>query len=114
MDGFLTSKEAASQLGISVAGLYQWLAESDAGSFVIRGQPFTIDYFQGGAKGQGRIRIEPREVERLMEAMRVRPRPSRQRKSPVARQQYPGIIVPLGRPNGGRDYPTPIAAHNGS
>ena len=48
MDGFLTSKEAASQLGISVASLYQWLAESDAGSFVVRGQAFTIDYFQGG------------------------------------------------------------------
>jgi len=79
--------------------MYQWLAASDAGTLVIRGQPVTIDYLQGGTKGQGRIRIDAREVQRLRDAMRVQPHPTRQRRSPKKRHQYPGITVELGNPN---------------
>ncbi len=85
-------------LGISTASLYDWLAQSDAGTLVIRGEPVTIDYFQGGAKGQGRIRIEAQEVQRLKEAMRVRPRPVRHRRLPTRTHHYPGITVELGDP----------------
>jgi len=94
----LTTQNAAQRLGISRAGLYDWLAQSDAGTLVIRGQPVTIEYFQGGPRGQGRIKIEAREVERLKELMRVRPRPVRQRRPPTRRQHYPGITVELGDP----------------
>ncbi|NJS14424.1 MAG: hypothetical protein HC788_07160 [Sphingopyxis sp.] len=38
---------------------------------VIRGQPVTVNYLQGGPKGQGRIRIEAEEVERLKAAIRT-------------------------------------------
>ena len=75
-----------------------WLARSDAGEFVVRGQSYTIAYFQSGARGQGRIQIEPSEIERLREAMRVRPQIQRQRRPPSRIQSYPGIRVPLGRP----------------
>ena len=71
-DDLLSTNEPAQRLGISRATLYQWLAESDAGALVIRGQSITIDYHQGGAKGQGRIRMESEEVERLKNLMRVR------------------------------------------
>jgi len=98
-DKLLSSRQAAEQLGISVSTLYDWLSESDVGRFAIRGQPVTICYFQGGRCGQGRIKIEATEVERLKEAMRVRPRPGRLRSSPTHRQQFPGINVPLGRPD---------------
>ncbi|MEA1950628.1 MAG: DNA-binding protein [Planctomycetota bacterium] len=92
----LTTKDAAGQLGISTASLYDWLAQSNAGTFVLRGQPVTIDYLQGGRKGQGRIKLEPREIERLKDLMRVRPRPMRKRKPPTRRHHYPGITVELG------------------
>ncbi len=95
----LTSKEAAEQLGISTASLYDWLAQSDAGTFIIRGQSVTIDYLQGGRRGQGRIKIETREIERLKDLMRVRPRPIRKRKPPAKRHHYPGITVELGDPD---------------
>jgi len=78
--------------------MYQWLADSDTGTLVIRGQPVTIDYLQGGPKGQGRIKIEAREVERLKELMRVRPRPPWQRRPATKRRHYPGITVELGNP----------------
>ncbi len=78
--------------------MYQWLADSDGGTLLIRGQPVTVDYFQGGRVGQGRIKIEPKEVERLKELMRVRPRPERQRRPPTRRHRYPGITVELGDP----------------
>ena len=97
-DRLLTTRDAAETLGISVATLYDWLARSNSGTLVIRGQPVAIDYFQGGAKGQGRIKIEAQEVERLKELMRVRPRPARQRRSPARRHHYPGITVELGDP----------------
>ena len=78
--------------------MYQWLAESDAGALVIRGQQVTINYLQGGAKGQGRIKIEASEMERLKELMRVRPRPERPRQPPTKPNRFPGITVKLGRP----------------
>ncbi|MEN6494309.1 MAG: DNA-binding protein [Thermoguttaceae bacterium] len=89
--------QAAQSLGISTATMYQWLADSDAGTLVIRGQPVTIDYIQGGAKGQGRVKIEAEEIERLKELMRVRPHAVRQRRTPT-RRRYPGITVELGNP----------------
>jgi len=49
----LSATEAARRLGISRLTLYQWLADSNAGTLVIRGQPVTIDYFQSGPRGQG-------------------------------------------------------------
>ncbi len=54
---------------------------------------------QGGAKGQGRIKIETGEVERLKDLMRVRPCPVRQRRPPTQRQYFPGITVKLGLPD---------------
>lgn len=98
MDHWLTVSEAATALGISVPTLYGWLSSSDTGEFQIRGQPLTIDYLQGGARGQGRIRIATSEIERLQEAMRVRPRPKTGRHLPAKPRAYPGITVPLGRP----------------
>ena len=94
----LSSQEAAQGLGISVTSLYDWLARSDHGDFMLRGQPLTIRYLQGGARGQGRIRIEASEIERLKEAMRVHPRPRLTRRQPTKTQHFPGITVPLGRP----------------
>jgi hypothetical protein len=94
----LSTTEATRRLGIPRASLYDWLRQSNAGRFRLRGQPVTIDYLQGGPKGQGRIRIEAREVERLHDLMRVQPskRPARQ---PLIQQaHYPGITVKLGRP----------------
>ena len=90
--------EAARRLGISRASLYDWLAQSDASVLVIRGQPVTIDYLQGGAKGQGRIKLEAEEIERLKDLMRVRPCLPHQRRAPIKQETYPGIIVKLGRP----------------
>jgi hypothetical protein len=58
----------------------------------------TINYLQGGPQGQGRIKIEAGEVERLKELMRVRPQAPPPRRLPVRRDAYPGITVPLGRP----------------
>lgn len=98
-DELLPAREAARRLGISVTSLYDWLARSDRGQFVIRGQPITVDYLQSGAKGQGRIKIEASEVERLKERMRVRPQPTQRPRPPVRRNRYPGITVKLGRPN---------------
>ncbi len=95
---FLSSQEAAHQLGISVASWYEWLARSDDGEFILRGQPITINYLQTGARGQGRIQIEPSEIERIQDAMRVLPKPKFKRSLPARTQHYPGITVPLGRP----------------
>jgi hypothetical protein len=92
----LSTNDAARRLGISRATLYEWFARSNAGALVIRGQPLTIDYLQGGSKGQGRIKIEVREVDRLKEAMRVRPRTLHQRRPPKRRRHFPGIYVELG------------------
>jgi hypothetical protein len=95
----LSPGEAARRLGITVTTLYDWLGQSDRGLLVIRGQPVTISYFQGGPKGQGRIRIEAEEVERLKSLMRVRPQRLIARHPPVRLASFPGITVPLGRPD---------------
>lgn len=95
----LTTREAAQRMGISVSTFYLWLAQSDAGEFAIRDQPITIEYFQTGAKGQGRIKIEAQEINRLKDAMRVQPSPARERRILPTRDHYPGITVKLGRPD---------------
>ncbi len=96
MDRLLSAQEAAGRLGIAMTTLYGWLAQSDAATLLIRGRPVTIDYLQGGPKGQGRIRLEAQEVERLRDLMRVRPCLVRQRRPPTRRHSYPGITVELG------------------
>jgi len=98
---FLTTREAARRLAISAATLYDWLGRSDHGLLIVRGQLVRIDYLQSGPKGQGCIRIPAREVERLKDLMRVRPRHAAPRQPPVRPAAYPGIHVPLGRPAGG-------------
>lgn len=97
-DQLLTAKAAAQRLGVSALTLYGWLGLSDVGEFLIRGQQVTIRYFQTGPRGQGRIRIESGEVERVKELMRVRPQHVIPRRRPTRRDQFPGITVPLGRP----------------
>jgi hypothetical protein len=96
---FLTTREAAKRLGFAVSTLYSWLAQSDSGTFYLQGEQITIEYSQTGAKGQGHIRIAAQEVDRLMEAMKAAPRPPRQRRPPRAQVKFPGITVPLGRPD---------------
>jgi hypothetical protein len=95
----LSAREAARRLGIAVTSLYDWLGQSDRGLLVIRGQPVIIDYLQGGSQGQGRIRIEAGEVDRLKNLMRVRPQPATPRRPPIPQISFPGITVPLGRPD---------------
>ncbi len=94
----LVAKEAAQRLGIGIGQLYEWLRMSNDGDLAIGGQFTTIEYFQGGPKGQGRIRISAAEVERLIELTRVRPQATQNRRPPVGRAVYPGITVELGRP----------------
>jgi len=98
-EGLLSTREAARRLGITVTTLYDWLGQSSQGVLVIRGQRVTINYFQGGPQGQGRIRIEADEIERLRNVMRVLPKPVVPRRPPVRQETFPGITVPLGRPD---------------
>lgn len=98
-ENLLSAREASKRLGVSTTTFYDWLARSDGGHLTVRGMRFTIDYFQGGAKGQGRIMIEVSEIERLKDAMRVRPQPQPKRRLRSPTRQYPGITVPLGRPD---------------
>ncbi len=98
-DKLLSTSEAARRLGIRPTTLYDWLGRSRAGLLVIRGQTVTIGYLQGGAKGQGRIRIPAAEIERLNELMRVTSVPVPTRRPSVPKLSFPGITVPLGRPN---------------
>ena len=95
----LTSRETARRLGISPATLYDWLAQSDAGTFVIRGMPTTIHYYQGGRKGQGRIKIEPQEIERLLDLMKVSPKTNSRRQPPRPTTPFQHITTKLGRPD---------------
>src|SRR5689334_23604664 len=67
-----SAREAALRLGVTATTLYAWLGLSDRGLLVIRGHSVTIEYFQSGPRGQGRIRIDLAEVERLKDLMRVR------------------------------------------
>lgn len=96
---FVSATEAAHRLGITVTTLYDWLGQSDRGLLVIRGQRTTINYLQGGPKGQGRIWIELSEIERVRELMRVRTQVAPLRQRPVRQCVFPGITVSLGRPN---------------
>lgn len=95
----LSSEQAARRLGISVLTLYAWLDQSDAGQFEIRGRPVTIDYFQGGRRGQGRIKIAGREIERLLSLMRVTPRVAQLRQRPKKQSTLQHITTKLGRPD---------------
>jgi excisionase family DNA binding protein len=99
-DELLTAAEAARRLGITATTLYDWLGRSRIGELEIRGRRVTIDYLQGGARGQGRIRIEAAEVARIRELMRVVPQVPVPRRPPVRAMSFPGITVPLGRPPG--------------
>jgi hypothetical protein len=98
-DELLSAKEAARRLAMSVTTLYDWLGQSDRGLLLIRGQPVTIQYLQGGPAGQGRIRIQASEVERLKDLLSVRPHRSRSRRLPSRPDSFPGITVVLGRPD---------------
>jgi hypothetical protein len=98
-DELFSAQEAARRLGISVSSLYDWLGQSDRGPFLIRGQSVTINYLQGGPRGQGRTRIEAVEIERRKELMRVRPRFAPPRRFAIRRDALPGITVKLGRPD---------------
>ena len=100
-EGLLPAREAARRLGVAVATLYDWLGRSDRGRLLLRGRAVTVDYLQGGARGQGRIHIEAGEVERLKDLLRVRPRRPAPRRPPVRPDTFPGITVPLGRPDPG-------------
>jgi len=100
MEGeLLTPKQAAQRLGITPTTLYDWLGQSDHGLLVIRGENVTINYFQGGPHGQGRIRIEAAEVERIKDCLRVRPQRLIASRPGPSQTTFPGITVPLGRPN---------------
>ena len=95
----LSSQDAARRLGITTATLYDWLAQSDAGTFMIRGQPTTINYYQGGRKGQGRIKIDSQELERLLELMFVSPKSQPIRRAPRKQMSMQHITTKLGRPD---------------
>ena len=97
----LSAREAARRLGVAVTTLYDWLGRSDRGRLVLRGRPVTVRYLQGGARGRGRIHLEAGEVERLKDLLRVRPRTRPDRRPPARPQAFPGITVPLGRPQPG-------------
>lgn len=97
-DELLSAAAAAQQLGIKVTTFYDWLGRSRLGELEIRGRRVTINYLQGGAKGQGRIRLEAKEIARLKDLMRVASQNITPQRPPPAPRSWPGIVVPLGRP----------------
>lgn len=97
-DHLLTVGEAARRLGVKPATVYDWLGRTRIGELVIQGQRVTIDYYQTGPNGKGRIQIEAAEVDRVRELMRVKPQIHVPRQLPVRTMNFPGITVPLGRP----------------
>ena len=101
IDNLLSVRDAACRLGIQPTTLYDWLSRADYGLFIVRGQQVSIAYYQGGQSGQGRIRIEASEVERLKDLMRVRSMRTPPRRPAIRRDKFPGIHVQLGRPNQG-------------
>ncbi len=98
-DELLSSMEAAQRLGISTATLYTWLSQSDAGTFMIRGQPTTISYYQGGRKGQGRTKIDGQELDRLLSLMMVSPKTTPRRRRPRKQSSFQHITTKPGRPD---------------
>jgi hypothetical protein len=98
-EDFLTAAESASRLGVTRATMYAWLGLSRRNLLEIRGQRVTIEFFQTGAKGQGRIRLDAREVERIREFLRVKPTAAPERRPSVPRRTFPHISVPLGHPH---------------
>jgi len=82
----------------SRATVYSWFGQSDDGELVIRGRPVVIEYFQGGARGQGRIIIELTEVDRLLQLIRVVPPRTLPHQERPRQSPYPGITFSLGRP----------------
>ncbi|MDM4015112.1 helix-turn-helix domain-containing protein [Roseiconus lacunae] len=94
----LNSKDAASELGISVPTFYDWLSQSRNGTFTLRGKPVTIEFYQGGRCGQGRIRIPRREIDRLLALMLVQTQPKPLRRAPKPRKNFSNITVTPGRP----------------
>ena len=94
----LSSDDAASRLGISRATFYGWLAESDSGCFVIRGVSVSINYYQSGRCGQGRIQIDAEEIERLLSLMKVSPSPKQPLRSIRKKPSLTHITATLGRP----------------
>jgi len=97
----LSTDEAAERLGITRSTLYDWLAQSDSGEFMIRGQAETINYFQGGRRGQGRIKFEEREINRLLTRMKVQPKENKPRQLPKQKRKsdFQYIKVKPGRPD---------------
>lgn len=95
----LTPRQAAQRLGIRTTTLYGWLGLARIGELVLRGERFALQFLQTGPRGQGRILIAESEVDRLREHLVVRPRPVFTRKPPTPRTNFPGIHVPLGRPD---------------
>ena len=91
--------DAAERLGIAVLTLYDWLGQSDEGEFQIRGEQVTIEYFQGGRRGQGRIKIFEKEVDSLLNLMRVHPSSKRTRQPPKPKRTLQHITASLGRPD---------------
>lgn len=98
-DVLLSAEQAAQRLGVSKTTFRGWLGRSDVGALVIRARPVTIVYYQGGPKGQGRIKIEAKEVERIKDLMRVRPRALHPRRHPTQRLVFPEITAKLGTPD---------------
>ncbi len=95
----LNTKDASQKLGLSVCTLYSWVAASKAGNFAIRGQQVVIEHYQGGQRGQGRIMIPAREVDRLLDLMRVTLKPTPSRQVPTRKPPLQHITAPLGRPD---------------
>jgi hypothetical protein len=95
----LTAAETARRLGVTRATIYDWLGLSRRNLLEIHGRRVTIEFFQTGAKGQGRIRLEAMEVVRIKELLRVKPTTMLERRPPTRRQSFPHITVPLGRPD---------------
>ena len=93
----LPSDEAAARLGISRATLYDWLSQSNAGSFILCGVGVTINYYQSGRRGQGRIQIDASEIERLLSLMKITPDPLPHR-TVRKKPSLTHITAPLGRP----------------
>jgi excisionase family DNA binding protein len=60
MDKLLTPKEAAAHAGVSVSLIYQWCDER------------RLTHFRAGGKGKrGKILVSPRDLDALMESVKV-------------------------------------------